>query len=569
MLQKIGPATRNPDGARSAHTKIDFGTMNRTRRGIVKVVLVIAAICLLAAPTATTSQQAKVYGAEQMGVDCSGNLDSSNALQNAIDAMPDAGTIKFSVGCNVKLGTGITTGGCAITIADRVGVQFVSEVLVGNAGGGQTPRLEWNGNGGTMFCVQHTDHPRYIGLSFVDNGHKIDGFLDFDGDPVRHIGTAGLIEYSTFESTAPNPNYVGVSISRTATNNHENYEIYHSYFSCNGEIVVRANDGVTTAGSSNVSSETAKFLPGDTGARIRITYPGAYLDTTIKTVTDGRHIVLNANVKDTQTNVTIHTGQAYGIGISNGPSQNALQQRFWHISYSNCEYGIYLVGGNADMRHINGGQSDFGIFIGAFTAEQSSIDYYESEGDARGIESDGPLTLITNSRLSNGNQFGDGFWKFGGGMVNIQNSLLAFAPRANQVVIGTKGSSLVTSISNSWNVSLALVGYDRFVTPPVTWINDVFDNNPPRIQLGCFTGSSPCVAVNAQFAHVNGVALQPTVTNFYNDPKVTPVPYAGVPLRTPSSSSTPCVEGTIVPDANFVYVCVATNTWKRAALSTW
>ena len=178
--------------------------------------------------------------------------------------------------------------------------------------------------------------------------------------------------------------------------------------------------------------------------------------------------------------MTIHTGQSYGIGIRNGASQNALQQRFWHISYSNCEYGIYLVGGNADMRHINGGQSDFGIFIGGFTAEQSSIDYYESESDARGIESDGPLTLITNSRLSNGNQFGDGFWKFGSGMVNIQNSFLEFAPHTNQVVVGTKGSSLVTSISNYWNVTLAQVGYDRFVTPPVTWINDVFDNNPPR-----------------------------------------------------------------------------------------
>jgi hypothetical protein len=65
------------------------------------------------------------------------------------------------------------------------------------------------------------------------------------------------------------------------------------------------------------------------------------------------------------------------------------------------------------------------------------------------------------------------------------------------------------------------------------------------------------------------VALQPTVTNFYNDPTVTPVPYGGTPLLTPSSSSTPCVKGTIVPDTNFVYVCVATNTWKRAALSTW
>ena len=237
------------------------------RHSIFKTLLVIASLYLLGGATPIASQQASVYSAERMGVDCSGVRDSSKALQSAIDAMPDAGTIKFPVGCKVKLGTGITTGGCAITVTDRLGVQFVSDVLVGNFGGGQTPKLEWNGNGGTMFCVQHTDHPRFIGLSFVDDGHKIDGYLDFDGNPVRHIGTAGQVEYSTFESTTANRNYVGVSISRTATNNHENYEINHSYFACNGQIVVRARDGVTTAGSSNVSSATANFVPGDVGAR--------------------------------------------------------------------------------------------------------------------------------------------------------------------------------------------------------------------------------------------------------------------------------------------------------------
>jgi hypothetical protein len=265
---------------------------------IFKALLAFAALCLFAAPTVITSQQESVYSVERMGIDCSGKRDSSNALQNAINLMPDAGTIKFPVGCNVKLGTGITTGGCAITITDRLGVQLVSDVLVGNFGGGQTPKLEWNGNGGTMFCVQHTDHPRFIGLSFVDNGHKIDGYLDFDGNPVRHIGTAGHIEYSTFQSTTANPNYVGVSISRKATNNHENYEIYHSYFGCNGQIVVRARDGVTTAGSSSVSSATANFVPGDIGARIRITYPGSYLDTTIKTHRPGRECQGYSNQRD-------------------------------------------------------------------------------------------------------------------------------------------------------------------------------------------------------------------------------------------------------------------------------
>ena len=39
------------------------------------------------------------------------------------------------------------------------------------------------------------------------------------------------------------------------------------------------------------------------------------------------------------------------------------------------------------------------------------------------------------------------------------------------------------------------------------------------------------------------------------------------PLVTPRSSSSPCVTGTRIADANYEYVCVATNSWKRAALS--
>ena len=37
---------------------------------------------------------------------------------------------------------------------------------------------------------------------------------------------------------------------------------------------------------------------------------------------------------------------------------------------------------------------------------------------------------------------------------------------------------------------------------------------------------------------------------------------------TPSSSRASCTTGTVAWDPNFVYVCVATNTWKRSALST-
>lgn len=37
----------------------------------------------------------------------------------------------------------------------------------------------------------------------------------------------------------------------------------------------------------------------------------------------------------------------------------------------------------------------------------------------------------------------------------------------------------------------------------------------------------------------------------------------------PATATAVGVKGEIAYDANFVYICVATNTWKRAALATW
>ena len=39
--------------------------------------------------------------------------------------------------------------------------------------------------------------------------------------------------------------------------------------------------------------------------------------------------------------------------------------------------------------------------------------------------------------------------------------------------------------------------------------------------------------------------------------------------KTPASASASCNQGDMSWDANFVYVCIATNSWKRASLSPW
>lgn len=43
----------------------------------------------------------------------------------------------------------------------------------------------------------------------------------------------------------------------------------------------------------------------------------------------------------------------------------------------------------------------------------------------------------------------------------------------------------------------------------------------------------------------------------------------GLWAAVPSSSSNACTPGTWSIDANYFYVCVATNSWKRATLATW
>jgi len=42
-----------------------------------------------------------------------------------------------------------------------------------------------------------------------------------------------------------------------------------------------------------------------------------------------------------------------------------------------------------------------------------------------------------------------------------------------------------------------------------------------------------------------------------------------VSTKTPASAAAAGVAGTITWDANYIYVCTATNTWKRVAIATW
>ena len=73
-----------------------------------------------------------------------------------------------------------------------------------------------------------------------------------------------------------------------------------------------------------------------------------------------------------------------------------------------------------------------------------------------------------------------------------------------------------------------------------------------RANTGVYINSNatPCMALTGPYQRIyGGVLFDQTLT--------------------PASASASGVQGHITWDANYIYVCTATNTWKRAALATW
>jgi len=60
-----------------------------------------------------------------------------------------------------------------------------------------------------------------------------------------------------------------------------------------------------------------------------------------------------------------------------------------------------------------------------------------------------------------------------------------------------------------------------------------------------------------------------SITLTPNGVGVTNINRAALPSFTPASAAATGVAGQVTRDANFIYICTATNTWKRVAIATW
>jgi hypothetical protein len=74
------------------------------------------------------------------------------------------------------------------------------------------------------------------------------------------------------------------------------------------------------------------------------------------------------------------------------------------------------------------------------------------------------------------------------------------------------------------------------------------------------TSTNPNGAVDTLLLLIAGVATQVLPDN---------LTVGKIKTGTPASAAASGVAGQVRWDSSFIYICVATNTWKRVAIATW
>lgn len=132
--------------------------------------------------------------------------------------------------------------------------------------------------------------------------------------------------------------------------------------------------------------------------------------------------------------------------------------------------------------------------------------------------------------------------------VSLQAPLVTTTGPSSIFGSGQSASSLLVDRSASGNISNLIFSIGGSTTASGVW------------WLGPIGGK-----LNAVFETGSGL-VSPLIVDSAGNLTITGV--FNQPLATPPSSSSTCITGTAVWDTSYFYVCTATNTWKRSALTT-
>lgn len=341
-------------------------------------------------------------------------VDSRVGLQTIIDGANDGDQISFPRDARVGIGSIGAGNNNGIEITGRQGLQLVSSCRPVN--GSPAPQFTWLGNdGGYMFLLNGCNTPAVKGFKFgCASGKSCNTYLEFDGN-TGSTPTLAEVMHNMFSSPSSNANWAAVAVSRTSTNNHENYKICDNYILGSGTTTTASQTGATngTTALSCVTMLNSVDFTANVGKRIRISYAGGMHDTTIASASSASACTLAAATSFSQSNCTVHVGERYGTGILLGPSYNSKHHRLWENNIQNCAIGVDVQNGSFDIMVLEGGFNDISLRIGYLT-EPSRVHMLGTEGDMCHVQFDLNANIpvhISNARIQNSDQRADGYYR--------------------------------------------------------------------------------------------------------------------------------------------------------------
>lgn len=283
----------------------------------------------------------------------------------------------------------------------------------------------------------------------------------------------------------------------------------------------------------------------------------------------GRSNIEHMTVRDSTISCSYGTSysNAVGQGITIGGSYNAKKHLYENNSITNCATGIYIANGSADIFHNQFNQN--GTHIYAVPADPVVIEANDSENARqffRGNLSYGGT--IRGNRIAAVNPPKDSCAVEIDGGSTVMFEANGF-DRGTYVPVcrGPQRAGALASKGNSYpNMTETLAGFQTFVyglTSEMDGIPGLGGFAALATSGSHFSEDKPTAGMGFLYYNKDAQAWQISENG---------KPYthlgAGLPIRTPKSSRDTCKKGDVFEDSSYIYVCVADNTIKRAALAS-